>query len=262
MPIHRPAPAPDLSPAPFGKPYYQRDGIVLYHAHCLDLLPQLAAASVDAVITDPPYASGGTHAGERSADPIDKYCHADHARGRHSFSGDHLDQRSWTAWCGTWLRECARICRPHAYCLSFSDWRQLPALTDALQAGGFSWRGVIAWDKGAGARAPHKGYIRHQCEFVAWGTLGTCLKRTDAGPFPGCLRETVKQADKHHITCKPTNLMRKLVAIVPAGGLILDPFAGSGTTAVAALQTGRRCLSIERDERHCEIAARRIAAVA
>lgn len=62
-----------------------------------------------------------------------------------------------------------------------------------------------------------------------------------------------------HPTVKPTALMRWLVRLAcPEGGLVLDPFAGSGSTGVACLAEGRRCLGIEQDERHCEIAARRL----
>lgn len=47
---------------------------------------------------------------------------------------------------------------------------QLPSTTDAVQIGELIWRGIIAWDKGRCARAPHKGYFRHQCEYVVWAT--------------------------------------------------------------------------------------------
>jgi hypothetical protein len=53
--------------------------------------------------------------------------------------------------------------------MCFTDWRQLPMLTDVLQAGGFVWRGVMPWDKTESSRAPHTGYFRHQCEYVVWG---------------------------------------------------------------------------------------------
>ena len=111
----------------------------------------------------------------------------------------------------------------------FTDWRQLPATTDVLQIGELIWRGIIAWDKGGGARAPHKGYFRHQCEYIVWGTKGKCLKQKFTGPFPGCYKFPVKLSDKFHLTGKPTALMEELVQIVPVGKLILDPFAGSGT---------------------------------
>ncbi len=239
------------------RPYFDEAGITLYHGESLVILPTLGVEA-DAVITDPPYCSGGATAAERAQDPVKKYCHNNNALGRPSFSGDHLDQHAWAFWCRLWLSQCQALTRRGGYCLSFTDWRQLPTLTDVLQAGGFVWRGVIAWDKGRGARAPHKGYFRHQCEYVVWGTNGPCLKRTDGGPFDGCMTETVKQADKFHITGKPTRPMCQLVGCAPAGGLVVDPFAGSGTTAVACALTGRRFIGIEKEERNCAIAAHRL----
>lgn len=142
----------------------------------------------------------------------------------------------------------------------FSDWRQLPLATDAIQYGNFAWRGIVAWDKTEGSRAPHKGYFRHQCEYIVWGTKAECKKAIHAGPFAGCYRFPVRQSDKHHLTGKPTPLMERLVSIVPEGSLILDPFGGSGTTAVAAIKTNRNFITIEKELAYVNIAKERITA--
>jgi site-specific DNA-methyltransferase (adenine-specific) len=63
--------------------------------------------------------------------------------------------------------------------------------------------------------------------------------------------------DTGHPTTKPTPLMRRLVAKMPPG-TVLDPFMGSGTTGIAAVEAGRQFIGIERDERYYEIACRRI----
>lgn len=177
---------------------------------------------------------------------------------RASFSGDNLDGRSWSHWCALWAAQARRLTRPRGYCLMFTDWRQLPTASDALQFGGWVWRGLIPWDKGAGARAPHTGYFRHQCEYIVWGTSGVSRAAKWGGPWPGVFRFPVLQSDKHHMTGKPTPLMAELVQCAPPGGLVLDPFAGSGSTAVASLRTGRKCIAIEREEAYCAIAAERL----
>lgn len=151
--------------------------------------------------------------------------------------------------------------KPGGYALVFIDWRMLPAMTDAIQGADWIWRGVAAWNKGSGARAPHKGYFRHQCEFIVWATKGACAKRLDAGPFPGCYSFSTKQSDKHHLTGKPTPLMQELVKVVPVGGTVLDPFAGSGTTLVAAQLEGRSAIGIEREEANILITKKRLAAI-
>lgn len=254
-PKNRPGSPHALTPP---TPFFEGGGICLYHGDCLELLPRLVGLVADAIVTDPPYSSGGLTAAERQRNPADKYCQDSNTCGRPTFSGDSRDQRSYAYWSTLWLTLCRRLVRPDGYCLVFSDWRQLPTMTDVLQAGGYVWRGIVPWDKGRGARAPHKGYFRHQCEYVIWGTSGACRAATHAGPFDGCLRETVKRADKWHITGKPTALMVELVKCIPAGSLVLDPFAGSCTTAVACALAGRRCVAIEQSAEYCEIGRRRI----
>lgn len=241
-------------------PVFEQGGITLFRGDCLDVLRGLERASVDAVITDPPYSSGGITTAERMRDPAEKYCQNGNACGRPSFAGDMRDQRSFRFWATLWASECRRLVKPGGYCLIFTDWRQLPTMSDVLQAGGFVWRGIIAWDKGRGSRAPHKGYFRHQCEYVVWGTNGRC-ESTESGPWDGCIQQAVLQRDKHHITGKPTDLMKQLVQCVPPGGTVLDCFGGSGTTAVACAQTGRRCIAIEQSPEYTEISRHRVAAV-
>ena len=122
-----------------------------------EALPALIAmpdASVDAVITDPPYSSGGFSRDDKSRDVEEKYVQNDQ-RGRFPpFGGDSRDQRSYLCWCALWIVECVRVLKPGGYFMTFTDWRQLPVMTDAVQAGGIFWRGIVPWDKGRGSRAP------------------------------------------------------------------------------------------------------------
>lgn len=244
------------------KPTWQSDDgtVMLYLGDSLEVLPRLGEGSVDAVITDPPYSSGGFTRSDRTADPSEKYVQTGTDIIRASFSGDNRDGRSWCYWSALWLSACHRLVRPSGYALTFCDWRQLPLATDAIQAGGFVWRGIVPWNKGQGARAPHTGYFRHQCEYVVWATNGVSAAAEHGGPWPGCYDVPVLQADKFHLTGKPTALMEKLVAIVPRGGLVVDPFMGSGTTGVACLRGERRFIGIEKEPAYFDIAVERVRA--
>lgn len=230
----------------------------LMQGESLALLGRMVDGSVDAVITDPPYSSGGFTRDDKSKAPELKYQQTGLEDKYPTFGGDSRDQRSYLAWCALWITECVRVLKPGGYFMAFTDWRQLPVLSDAVQAGGVYWRGVVAWNKGRGSRAPHKGYFRHQCEYVVWGTKGPALQLSHDGPFDGCIHAPVRQDDKHHMTGKPTALMCELVRPVAPGGLILDPFAGSGTTGVAAVMTGRRFIGIEREAAYAEISRTRL----
>jgi site-specific DNA-methyltransferase (adenine-specific) len=232
----------------------------IIEGEALPALHAMADNSVDACITDPPYSSGGFTRDDKSKDPGAKYTHSQSKGIYPSFSGDSRDQRSYMTWCSLWIAECVRILKPGGYFMTFTDWRQLPVMSDAVQVGGVLWRGIVVWDKGRGTRAPHKGYFRHQCEYVLWGTKGAAIQLERDGPFDGCIHVAVKRDDKHHLTGKPTALMRELVRPVVPGGIVLDPFAGSGTTGVAAVLSGRRFIGIEREAAYAEISRKRLAA--
>ncbi|MBT2767592.1 site-specific DNA-methyltransferase [Stenotrophomonas sp. ISL-67] len=226
----------------------------LIHGDALTVLPTLPAGSFDALITDPPYASGGVHAASRQQAPSAKYIRS----GLHDdFVGDERDQRSHLAWMRLWLAECSRVLKDGAPVLLFTDWRQLPLTTDALQCAGFTWRGVAVWDKTEGVR-PQLGRFRNQAEYVVWGSKGAMPLGRRAPVLPGVIREAVRKADKHHMTGKPTDLMRKLVQICEEGGRILDPFAGSGTTLLAADMEGYSWTGVEVTKHYHDIARSRL----
>ncbi|MFT7722226.1 MAG: site-specific DNA-methyltransferase [Roseateles sp.] len=101
-------------------------------------------------------------------------------------------------------------------------------------------------------------YFRHQCEYVVWGSNGSLLSSSHGGPWPGLVRERVDHRKKLHMTGKPIELMERLIACAPPGGLVLDPFMGSASTGVAALATGRRFIGIEKSPHYFDVACRRL----
>jgi site-specific DNA-methyltransferase (adenine-specific) len=239
-------------------PYWtSADGrAVVYVAEALAVLRELPAESVDAVFADPPYSSGGAFRADRAATgTVGKYLSTEAGADRWpDIAGDSRDQRSYSYWCALWLSECLRITRSGGVGMVWTDWRQLPTTSDSLQAGGWVWRGVVPWAK-PDAR-PRPGRFRNSCEYVVWGSAGS-MPITDAAPLPGFYDAT---APRHrvHPTQKPLSVIRGMVRIVPPGGVILDPFCGSGTTGVAALLEGRRFIGIESIAEYADIATRRL----
>ena len=223
-------------------PFYHDDWLTLYQGDALSVLRGLPAEHVDAVITDPPYNSGAATLSAKQADPAQKYQSTGTRKVYPTMLGDGRDQRSFTLWCTLWLTECWRSARMHAPLLVFTDWRQLPSVTDAVQAAGWQWRGLVVWHK-ASAR-PMQGEFRRDTEFVVYARKGG---RGQASPhcLPGVFRYPVIPSQKLHLTSKPLPLLVDLMAIVPEGGLVLDPFLGGGTTAAAAKTTGRSCVGCE-----------------
>lgn len=240
-------------------PYYTDDLVTLHGADALAVLASLPKASVDAVITDPPYSSGGQFRGDRTGGVHSKYVHTDSASGNAlaAFAGDTRDQRAYGYWCALWLGEALRVTRPGGTCLLFTDWRQLPVTTDALQSGGWVWRGVVPWAK-PDAR-PQAGRFSAQCEYVIWGSAGAMPIRLGDACLPG-FYQAMAPRDREHITQKPLTVMRSLVKIAPKGGVVLDPFMGAGTTGVAAVNEGRRFIGAELTSHFQQVARVRIVA--
>lgn len=229
---------------------------------CLELMGCIPDGSVDMVLTDPPYSSGGLFAGDRKEKTSVKYTNKKYngsARFQ-DFSGDNMDQRSFTEFMRWILRKARYKAKAGAICAVFVDWRNLPALTDSIQAAGWIWRGIAVWDKGTSRNIPSR--FRNDCEYIVWGTNGPrkAVYKKGEGAFPGCYHvSSVPTRQKHHQTEKPVALLEKLVAICPEGGTALDPFMGSGSTGVACARTGRGFIGIELDPGYFEIAQQRIA---
>lgn len=234
------------------KPYYDEDGIVIYHGDALDVLPELS--SIGAVVTDPPYSSGGAFRGDRTRSTVEKYVQSGTMEYRPEFGGDSRDQRSFLAWCSLWLTAARRASLPGAVIVSFIDWRQLPVLTDAVQCGGWTWRGLATWWK-PGIRM-QRGSFSHSSEYLVHGTNGPSERDYDGAQQNVFRCEVVD--DKDHIAQKPESVMRWILSVIPPNAIVLDPFMGSGSTLRAAKDMGHPAIGIETDERYCEIAANRL----
>jgi site-specific DNA-methyltransferase (adenine-specific) len=246
-------------------PYYADDRATLYRGDALAVLRDLPDASVDAVITDPPYSSGGAFRGDRAQPTEDKYRgwsqNPDGSSRKPTatyagFTGDTRDQRGYLIWSAMWMTECQRILRPGGTFATFTDWRQLPTTTDAVQAAGLVWRALAIWDKGVGR--PMRGRFRNHVEFIVWATNGPHSDEQDA--YPGTiLRHAPPGAgDRLHLVQKPVSLIEELLTLTPRGCTVLDPFMGSGTTGAAAIKTGHQFLGVEMTPHYADVAERRL----
>jgi len=228
----------------------------LHRGEALGVLQTLEDESVDAILTDPPYSSGGLTLGQKQKPPSAKYQDSDARKKFPEFYGDNRDQRSFFRWATLWLAECNRVARTGAACMVFTDWRQLPTIADALQAGGWLWRNIVVWDKPT-AR-PSKGEFRRQCEFILLGVKDK-LRPAHERCLPGVFRHCIVTGTKRrHMTEKPVPLLRNLLEITPEGGTVLDPFMGSASTGQACLETGRKFIGVEMSDDYFAIACDRM----
>lgn len=298
------------------------DAFTLHHGDCLDVLRAMPGASVDAVVTDPPY--GLAFMGKRW----------------------DYDVPSVEIWA-----ECLRVLKPGGHLLAFAGTRTQHRMAVRIEDAGFDIRDMIAWVYGSGFPKSHNGpwggtalkpalepitvarkplsgavaenVLRHGtgglnidgCRVgnetperigrwpanlihdgseevlagfphTASGAPGVRRKAHDTNAMAGRLGLTGEQetgygdagsaarffycakaskadrgADNAHPTVKPTDLMRYLCRLVtPPGGVVLDPFTGSGSTGKAAVLEGLRFIGIEREAEYIGIARARIAA--
>ena len=197
---------------------------------CLEVLKTIPAGSVDAVVMDAPY--GIQHQSNGQIFLNAHRCQSD----------GNLDAMEWVC---DWARS---LPSPLPMVCFFSPYKP-PRI---------EWRSILVWNKGA-----HVG---------GGGDIETCWKRDheligvrNNGPLGGGRDSSVLHFNavspppSGHFCEKPVELMRYLIEkVVPIGGTVLDPFAGSGATGVAAMQCGRNFLGIEIEERWADIARRRI----
>lgn len=206
-------------------PYYADEFVTLYHGDCRDVREWLVA---DVLVMDPPY---GIHGGRIGS----------HCAGR-TVLGD-------AKWDSLAVRDAALAMwgnRPRAV---FGSPRRLDAAIEHVEA-------PLVWDKG---ESPGMGRIDWPFgvtyELIYVAGEGWAGKRR-GGIIRVDHNSSVAGASGHP-TQKPLALIEQLLAFAPTGS-IADPFAGSGTTLVAAKNLGRRAVGVEISERYCELAAQRL----
>ena len=197
----------------------------------------------------------GTKQNERNRTTNQKYSSMSPEKALPDFDGDQKDQRSWTHWMAEWLYDVRKACKSGAPICLFIDWRQYPSMTDALQWAGWIWRGTAVWDK-TNSR-PQKGRFRQQTEFIIWGSNGPMPISRPVSCLPGVFRYGNPQ-NRVHVTEKPLQLMKDVVQICEPGGRILDPFAGAGTTILAAAQQGYQAVGIEVTDAYFQLGTERV----
>jgi DNA modification methylase len=225
----------------------------LHCADCMDILPTLS--SVDAFVLDPPYSSGGQFRGDRSQTTTTKYVQTDSVEThRGDFAGDNRDQRAFLAWSSMCFGKMLQCGKPGAILCTFTDWRQLPTMSDAVQAGGWVWRNIVTWWK-PGIRM-QRGRFSSSAEYLIYASNGVPAEGVDS-PQNVLSYPPVSGKDKTHIAEKPVALLVDLLGVAPFKAIVVDPFAGSGTTIIAAETTGRTCIAIELSPTYCDVAVRR-----
>jgi site-specific DNA-methyltransferase (adenine-specific) len=218
-------------------PYYQDSAVTIYYGDCLEIVESLP--KIDCVITDPPFFMPATHYQSRT-----KW------------------QRTWADTSilkGYWQRVVSMIAprlNTTGHWLTFCNHESYPVFYPVFY-GYFDFLKLLVWDKGHVGlgrvwRNQHELIIAARwdsSEFVEDGRLRSDVLKYKATP----------PSERQHPVEKPDNLLQDLLLpTTKPGQLVLDPFAGSGSTLSAAKAIGRRAIGIEQEEHYCRVAANRM----
>lgn len=222
-------------------PYYQDESVTLYHGDALDAMESMPPASVAHVVTDPPY-----------------ILQAGSSLQRGSKTGGWADMMNASHWYAAWYRLASTATRHDSSVWTFGNWRSLPVMMRAAIDADISTASLLVWDKDwIGPAGPQQLRSQHEVCLVL---AKPGFKQPDRSQGDVLRVKASSHKPTGHPAEKPLALLSRVVELTGAneGDVILDPFAGSGTTAVAAKRMGLRCVLIEAEERWCEIAATRL----
>lgn len=219
-------------------PYYQQNGITIYHAKWQDAFSVLH--DIDLVVTDPPYTFGIASTAQAA-----------------SKAGTWGDLMNAAYWYAGWFNEIKRMTEHRqGAAWVFTSWRRsYPVIARAATMIDWPITSVLIWDKAMLGPGGHSG-LRPAYEMVVlMSHKGFAIENrslNDIWRFPW---STTKPHG--HPAEKPESLIRKLIE-ESGGESVLDPFMGSGTTLAAAKSLGIQAIGIEIERKWCDVAIQRL----
>jgi site-specific DNA-methyltransferase (adenine-specific) len=205
----------------------------IINGDCTEVLKTIAAESVDFVLTDPPYF---VRYKDRSGRTI-------------------RNDRDPSSVLGV-FDEVYRVLKPDSLCISFYGWQAVDAFMQAWKSAGFTPVGHIVWHKSYASNARFLQYCHEQAYVLAKGRPSLPAEPlSDVQPWK-------YSGNRSHPTEKSVDILKPLItAFTQPGQVVLDPFAGSGSTLAAAALAGRNYLSVELEAKYCELIDRRLAGI-
>jgi site-specific DNA-methyltransferase (adenine-specific) len=203
----------------------------IIRGNCLDILPQLPARSVNFILTDPPY--------------IVRY----KSRDGRTVANDDND-----AWLQPAFAEMHRVLQADGFCFTFYGWPHADRFMQAFRAAGFRPVGHFSFVK---RHISSTGHVRSRHETAYLLAKGN--PRKPLSPLEDVIEWNENTGNRNHPTEKPIPVLLPLIETYSQpGGLVLDPFAGSGSSLLAAKLLGRSYIGIELDAEYHAIASRRL----
>jgi site-specific DNA-methyltransferase (adenine-specific) len=253
--------------------YFDGEKFTLYHGDCISILSQFPENSIDMIFADPPYnlSNGGfsVHCGKRVSVNKGKW---DRSNG---FDQDYDFHQQW-------ISACQRVLKPNGTIWISGTYHSIYQCGHALQALGFHILNDVVWFKPNASPNLSCRFFTASHETLLWARKDKKAKHTfnyalmkegewpeDRLKNPGTQMRSVwsigtprRDEKKHgkHPTQKPLALLRRIVlASTQRGDIVVDPFTGSSTTGIAAVQNGRRFVGIDTETEYLDLSKKRFA---
>ena len=210
--------------------------IDLKHGDCLELMKEIPDGSVDMVLTDPPYGMN---------------FQSNYRKIRHRV----IENDSNLDWISDFVSEIYRVSADNSAHYIFCSWHNIDIFKQEFEKK-FRIKNILTWVKNNTSMGDLKGDFAPRTEFILFMHKGRRLIR---GKRDSNVLEFKRTRNELHPSQKPVDMLEYMIEkFSDSGNLIVDPFMGSGSTGVACVNTNRKFIGIEKDDKYFEIAEKRI----
>lgn len=220
---------------------------IIFNCDCINGMNHMPDNSVDLIVTDPPYKTitGGTKDGAKS----------DRPKGVLSKNKNLFKYQNGIC-IKSWIGELYRVLREGKHCYIFTNSLNIKEMLIEAENAGFKLHNVLVWEKNN--CTPSQFYMKN-CEYILFFRKGKAKWINDIGRSKTVHSFKNIIGNKFHPTQKPVELLEFYITnSSEKGDIVFDPFIGSGSTALAALHTGRKFIGYEIDEKYYQIACQRV----
>lgn len=245
-------------------PYFESEEVSLLKGDSLTLLSDFASSEFDMIFADPPYflSNGGISCQSGRQVSVNKGSWDE---------GFTLEQKH--DFNRAWIRKCRRLLKPTGTIWISGTMHNIFSIGMALEQEGYKILNNITWQKKNPPPNLACRCFTHSTETVLWARPDkkkghyfnyALMKEINGGKqmkdvWAGALTPKSEKAEGKHPAQKPEYLLERIIlASTEKGGLVLDPFIGSGTTAVVAKRLGRKCIGIDSEQDYLDIAVKRL----
>lgn len=218
----------------------------LYQGDCLEVMKDIEDGSVDLILTDPPYKTitGGDSNGVNSERP------------KGMLQGNRKLFQHQNVKISSWMPEIYRVLKEGNHCYIFTNSLNLQEMLNEATKAGFKLHNLLVWEKNN--CTPSQYYMKN-CEYILFLRKGKAKWINNIGDSKTVHKFNNIIGNKLHPTEKPVDLLEYyLLNSSEPNDVVLDPFMGSGSTGVAALNTNRNFIGIELNENYFNIAKERV----